>query len=413
MSDPTWRDVVVVGGGVIGLSVAWAAADAGMTVTIVDPRPGRAATWAAAGMLAPVGEAHFGEDALTTLNLAAARAWPEFARTLEAASGHPVHYLESGTLMVAVDASDQDAADQLLAYRQRLGLSARPLSASACRRHEPLLAPGIRGGADLADDHQVDNRRLVEALLVACRAHGVDLVEDPVTSVTIRGGRAVGVETGGGASYPARAVVVAAGCWSGLLGGIPERVRPPVRPVKGLTLRLQLPEAVPALQRTVRGLVHGRTCYLVPRQDGTVVVGATVEEKGFDLSVQVGAVGNLLEDARRLVPSLEEYALADTSTGLRPGSPDNAPIVGHSDVGGLILATGAYRNGILQAPATAGEVVRLLQEGDRSDDRVGPFAPFRPGRFGPRPAGGDHDRRPAGGDRDRRPTVDTNGSVRR
>jgi glycine oxidase len=399
MADPPSPDVVVVGAGVIGLSVAWQAARAGMTVTVIDPRPGRAASWAAAGMLAPVGEAHFGEDALTSLNLAAARAWPDFARTLEAASGVPVHYLESGTLMVAVDPSDQAAADDLLAYRRRLGLSAQPLSASACRRHEPLLAPGIRGGADLVDDHQVDNRRVVEALLAACRTEEVDLVDDPATAVTVRGGRAVGVKTGGGSSCTAGTVVVAAGCWSGLLGGIPDSARPPVRPVKGLTLRLQVPEAVPVLQRTVRGLVHGRTCYLVPRHDGSVVVGATVEEKGFDLSVQVGAVGDLLEDARRLIPSLEEYALTDTTTGLRPGSPDNAPIVGHTGVPGLILATGAYRNGILQAPATSFEVVRLVQEGDDADDRVGLFAPFRPGRF--RSAGG------AGG---HRPTADVNGS---
>ncbi len=399
MADPPSPDVVVVGAGVIGLAVAWQAARAGMTVTVIDPRPGRAASWAAAGMLAPVGEAHFGEDALTSLNLAAARAWPDFARTLEAASGVPVHYLEAGTLMVAVDPSDQAAADDLLAYRRRLGLSAQPLSASACRRHEPLLAPGIRGGADLVDDHQVDNRRVVEALLAACWTEGVDLVENPATAVTVRCGRAVGVETGGGSSCTAGTVVVAAGCWSGLLGGIPDSVRPPVRPVKGLTLRLQVPEAVPVLQRTVRGLVHGRTCYLVPRHDGSVVVGATVEEKGFDLSIQVGAVGDLLEDARRLIPSLEEYALTDTTTGLRPGSPDNAPIVGHTGVPGLILATGAYRNGILQAPATSFEVVRLVQEGDDADDRVGLFAPFRPGRF-----------RSAGGARGHRPTADVNGS---
>ena len=399
MADHSAPDVVVVGAGIIGLAVAWQAARAGMTVTVVDPRPGRAASWAAAGMLAPVGEAHFDEDALTSLNLAAAQEWPDFAHTLEAASGLPVHYLASGTLMVAVDPSDQAAADDLLAYRRRRGLSARPLSASDCRRHEPLLAPGIRGGADLADDHQVDNRRVVEALLVACRAHGVDLVEDRATAVTVRNGRAVGVETGGGSSRAAGAVVVAAGCWSGLLGGVPESVRPPVRPVKGLTLRLRVPEAVPRLQRTVRGLVHGRTCYLVPRHDGTVVVGATVEEKGFDLSVQVGAVGDLLEDARRLIPSLEEYALVDTSTGLRPGSPDNAPIVGHTDVPGMILATGAYRNGILQAPATSYEVVRLVQQGDDADDRVGLFAPFRPGRF-----------RPSGSRSGHRPTADINGS---
>ncbi len=381
MAAPPSHDVAIVGAGVIGLAVAWQAASAGMTVTVFDPRPGGAASWAAAGMLAPAGEAHFGEDGLTALNLAAARAWPDFARTLEVASGHPVDYVTSGTLMVAVDPSDQSAAEDILAYRHRLGLPAPRLSASDCRHHEPLLAPGVRGGADLADDHQVDNRRVIEALLTAGRTLGVDTVEEPVTSVTVRHGRAVGVETGGGVSHRAGSVVVAAGCWSGLLDGLPDSASPPVRPVKGLTLRLQLPEALPALQRTVRGLVHGRTCYLVPRRDGTLVVGATVEEQGFDVTVRAGAVGDLLDDARRLIPSVEEYALCETTTGLRPGSPDNGPIVGHSPVGGLVLATGAYRNGILQAPVTAHEVVRLLQHGDTTDDGVGPFAPFRPGRF--------------------------------
>ena len=161
-------------------------------------------------------------------------------------------------------------------------------------------------------------------------------------------------------------MVVAAGCRSGQLGGVPDRVLPPVRPVKGLTLRLRAPDHLPALRRTVRGLVHGRSCYLVPRENRTVVIGATVEEKGFDLSVSAGAVGDLLDDARRLVPSLEEYELVDTTTGLRPGSPDNAPIVGSTDIPGLVIATGHYRNGFLLAPATAHEVVGLLL-GDDAD----------------------------------------------
>ena len=184
-------------------------------------------------------------------------------------------------------------------------------------------------------------------------------------------------------------VVVAAGCRSGQLHGVPDRVLPPVRPVKGLTLRLRVPEDFPALRRTVRGLVHGRSCYLVPRENRTVVVGATVEEKGFDLTVSAGAVGDLLDDARRLVPSLEEYELVDTTTGLRPGSPDNAPIVGATDIPGLVVATGHYRNGFLLAPATAHEVVGLLRReptpsaGNRPlaprSDRSLPSRPSRPG----------------------------------
>ncbi len=385
-------DVVVVGGGVIGLSVAWQAAYAGLAVTLADPRPGRGAGWAAAGMLAPVGEAHFGEDALTALNVGAARAWPGFALALQEASGRTVHYVADGTLLIAVDPSDRAATDDLLAYRLALGLSARRLTAGQCRSSEPLLAPGIRGGAHLSEDHQVDNRCVLDALVDACTAGGVTIVEEEVDAIEVKGDAIAGVTFRHGGYRQADAVVLAAGCRSGQLRGIPDRLLPPVRPVKGLTLRLRAPAGAQTLTRTVRGLVHGRSCYLVPRRDGTVVVGATVEEKGFDLAVQAGAVGDLLDDARRLVPSLEEYELFDTTTGLRPGSPDNAPIVGATDLRGLIVATGHYRNGFLLAPVTAREVVGILTGEDASDRQagagpaggtvpLGAFAPFGPGRF--------------------------------
>jgi glycine oxidase len=205
----------------------------------------------------------------------------------------------------------------------------------------------------------------------------VTLVQDRVASVDIANGAVEGVTLAERGSRPAGSVVLAAGCRSGQLGGIPEHLLPPVRPVKGLTLRLRAPAGVPRLATTVRGLVHGRSCYLVAREDGHVVVGATVEEKGFDTAVQAGALGDLLEDARRLVPSLEEYELVDTAVGLRPGSPDNAPIVGATELKGLVLATGHYRNGFLLAPVTAQEVVDVLAGLDSS----GAFSEFGPARF--------------------------------
>jgi glycine oxidase len=386
-------DLIVVGGGVIGLAIAWEASRAGLQATVVDPLPGHGASWAAAGMLGPVGEAHFGEEALIALNLVAAKAWPGFAATLEEATGHNVGYLTTGTLMVAVDASDRLATDDALAFQLGLGLPARRLSARQARELEPLLAPGIRGGTYLPSDHQVDNRLVVSALLVAAERQGVTFVEDEVAAVNTDGARATGVTLRSGQRLPGGAVVLAAGCRSGQVDGVPEASRPPVRPVKGLTLRLRRPTSSPALRRTVRGLVRGRTCYLVPRQDGTVVVGATVEEKGFDLTVHAGSVGDLLDDARLLVPTLEEYELGDTTTGLRPGSPDNCPIVGPSDLPGLFVATGHYRNGILLAPITAATVVSMLlvdhaatvapttrPVGDPPSE-PDPFGPFGPGRF--------------------------------
>ena len=384
MATRTAEDVVVVGGGVIGLAVAWRVASAGRAVTVVDPSPGRGASWAAAGMLGPVGEAHFGEDALTRLNVAAARAWPAFADELEGASGHLVHYRAEGTLLVAADASDRAAVDDVLQYQLALGLRARRLTSPQCRAAEPLLAPGVRAGVELADDHQVDNRQVVDALLAACRALSVSFVEDEAAEVTADTTGVTGVALRWGGRLDAGSVVLAAGCQSGRVGGVPEALRPPVRPVKGLTLRLRAPGGAPRLQRTLRGLVHGRNCYLVPRPDGTVVVGATVEEKGFDLTVQAGSVAQLLDDARRLVPAIDEYELRETTTGLRPGSPDNAPIVGPTGLPGLVVATGHYRNGILLAPTTADEVVRVLE--DRGGE--GGFLGFGPDRFvrAPEPA---------------------------
>ncbi len=376
MPDPDPLDVVVVGGGVIGLSIAWRAAAAGLAVAVVDPRPGRGATWAAAGMLGPVGEAHFGEDALARANVAAARQWPAFAGDLEAASNRGVGYRRSGTVVAALDPSDRRVVDDVLGYQLSLGLSPRRLSSRECRELEPLLAPGIAGGAEFSDDHQVDNRLLVDALLAAGRQAGVTMVNDDVAAVASSSGRATGVIPSGGNPIGAGAVVIAAGCWSGQLDGIPEPLLPPVRPVKGLTVRTRASAGTPRLRRIVRGLVHGRTCYLVPRQDGTVVIGATVEEKGFDLTVQVGSVHDLLRDARTILPALDEYELVETATGLRPGSPDNAPMIGTTTMEGLIIATGHYRNGILLAPVTADAVVALLG-GRPVPDFLLPFGPDR------------------------------------
>ncbi len=375
-------DVVVVGGGIIGLAVAWRAASSGRSVAVVDPEPGRGATWAAAGMLAPVAEAHFGEEDLVRLNLTASRAWPAFARDLEAASDLPVHYRVDGTLAVAGGPSDRAATDRLLAFHRAMDLPAVRLGARACRAAEPLLAPGISGGVELPGDHQVDNRAVAVALEAACRAAGVAMVPDRVARVARSAGRVDGVVLEGGGRRTADAVVVAAGSRSGELAGLPEGWCPPVRPVRGATVRLRAPDGVPRLVRTVRALVHGRSCYLVPRDDGGLVVGATVEERGFGLDVPLGGVADLVEDARRIVPALDEYTLVDVTPGLRPGSPDNGPIVGPTPVDGLVVATGHYRNGILLAPLTAMEVVGLLDaRAARGGPRTGPFDAFRPERF--------------------------------
>ncbi|MGO9458348.1 MAG: glycine oxidase ThiO [Acidimicrobiales bacterium] len=352
-------DAIVVGGGVIGLSSAWRASQEGLRVTVVDPSPARGASWVAAGMLAPVTEATFGEEGLTRLLVAAAERWPEFAAEL----GDDIGYHRSGTVVVAADTSDRAVVDELLDFQHSLGLCAERLTASGCRELVPALAPGVRGGAHVPGDHQVDNRRLLDALLEACRDAGVGMVEEAVGSLELGGDGAVsGVTLDDGSRLRAGSVVVAAGAHSGCLGGVPVGALPAVRPVKGHIVRLRGPE--PLIDRTVRGLVHGRPCYLVPRQDGSLVVGATAEERGFDRTVQAGAVHDLLDDARTLVPGIDELELVECRAGLRPGSADNGPFVGWTAVPGLAVATGHYRNGVLLAPLTALAVAALLAGGD-------------------------------------------------
>jgi glycine oxidase len=369
----------VVGGGVIGLGIAWRAAQAGLSVTVVDQAPGRGASWAAAGMLAPVTEVHYGERPLLGLNLAAAARWPGFAVEVEEAAGRPVGYRPAGTLAVARDTDDNAALEDLYRFQLRCGLQVERLRSRECRQLEPGLAPSIRGGILAPGDHQVDNRALVEALLVACERAGVRLVEGRVAELAVEGDQVTGVVLGDGARLPAGVVVLAAGCWSGGLGGLAAEVLVPVRPVKGQLLYLRGPADQPLCQRNVRGL----EVYVVPRGDGRVVVGATVEEQGFDTRVTAGAVGDLLRAALELLPDVAELELAETVVGLRPGSPDNAPMLGPAGPEGLVVATGHYRNGILLTPVTADAIAELLATG-RVPELIAPFAP---GRFAGAPTG--------------------------
>jgi glycine oxidase len=351
-------DVVVAGGGVIGLAGAWMLARTGRRVQLVDPEPGRGAAWVAAGMLAPANEAHFGEEDLTRLLVAGAARWPPFAAALEEAAGRAIDYEPSNTVVVAADRSDRAALDQLLEFRRSIGLESRRLGASECRRLEPALSPALSGGAEVPGDHQVDNRALVAALLDACVAAGVELVPRRALGVETDGTGALrGLRTDDGEVRRTPMVVAAMGWRTSTLTGVPPGTLPALRPVKGHVLRLRGHERL--LGRTVRGLVRGRACYLVPRRDHSVVVGATMEEMGEDARVQAGAVHTLLDNARALVPGVDELELVECSVGFRPGSADNGPHVGWTGVPGLAVATGHFRNGILLTPITAEAIVAL------------------------------------------------------
>ena len=376
-------DVVVAGGGVIGTAIAWRAAAAGLDVVLVDPDRGDAASLVAAGMLAPVSEALFGEGALLRVNLLAVGRFPAFAAELENLTGHDVGLRREGTLAIAYDPGDFAALLRLTAFRRSAGLDAAELDSRACRKLESFLTPDVHGGVLFAGDWSVDNRRYAAALRAAAAIARVRIVRDRVSEVLTRDGQSRGVRLADGGDIASAVVVVAAGCASGVIDGLPGPLRTAVRPVKGQLLRLRHPEGMPpVISHTIRATVRGADVYLVPRADGEVIVGATQEERGPDRTVTAGAVHDLLHDAMSVLPVTSELILAETCAGLRPGTPDNGPIVGGGGVEGLWLATGHYRNGILMSPVTADAIVACLT----GQQPAAEWEPFTPGRFMPQQA---------------------------
>ncbi|MGW5671551.1 glycine oxidase ThiO [Micromonospora sp. NPDC003776] len=353
---PFRADVAVVGAGPVGLAVAWRCAQRGLRVVVHDPAPGSGASHVAAGMLSPVAEAYFGERELTGLLAESAARWPGFAAELAEAAGTGFGYRTDGTLVVGLTADDLAEARRLWTYQQSLGLPITPLRPSALREREPALAPRVRGGAVAPGDHQVDPRRLVAALRTAAERAGVAWRPGAVGDLS-------GVD--------ARVTVVAAGCGAAALTGLP------VRPVKGQVLRLRAPgRGAPDFRHVIRGYADGESVYLVPRDSGEVVVGATVEERA-DTEVTAGAVLRLLRAAVDLVPGLAEYDLVEASAGLRPGTPDNAPIIGPlPGRPGVLAATGHHRHGIVLTPVTADLVAELIVTGE-PDPLLAPFTPDR------------------------------------
>ena len=374
-------DAIFVGGGIVGLSCAWRAARRGARVAVLDrAEPPAGATNVAAGMLAPVGELSFGEPELLELTLASARLYPEFVAELEEATGESVGYARQGALHVALDRDEAAQLRRVHDLQRSLGLEAEWLPPRRCRELEPGLTPSFNGGVFAAGEAAVDPRALTRALVAALTAAGgvvgtgcevVDGVFDGErlrgvhirargdSSTSAAGWLATGAEAshgfirGGtaeiGGALRADAVVLCAGAWSGQADWLPEPARPPVRPVKGQVLELRAPDGEPPCRR----IVASERVYLVPRPDGRLVVGATSEEQGFDTAVLAGGVHELLREAYRLLPDVAEMELLDAIAGLRPGTPDNLPLIGPGAIDGLLLATGHYRNGILLAPLTA------------------------------------------------------------
>jgi glycine oxidase len=369
--------VAIIGAGVVGLGIAWRLAACGATVEVFDRgATGAGATYAAAGMLAACCEAEPGEEALIALGRDSQARWPAFAAELLQASGIDVELRTEGTLVVALTADDQARLHHHLVFQQKLGLPLQWITPAETRRREPHLAGKLAGAVWSPEDHQVENRKLAAALRVAAERAGASIREHtPVKQISVAGSRADGVIMGDGSKVTADVVVLAAGAWSRSIGGIAPELRPPVRPIKGQMLALRMNPAEPLINH----VIWAPGVYLVPRRDGRLIVGATVEEKAFDTTLTAGGLLTLLEAAWRTVPAIEELPVEEMWVGHRPGSRDDAPILGPGPVAGLVYATGHHRNGILLAPVTADAIARLVLNGT-----VEPaIRPFGVERFAP------------------------------
>lgn len=371
--------VIIIGGGVIGLSIGWQLAKAGCGVSIYERDcAGRSASWSAAGMLAPLAEVHFEERALLQLGSLSLQMYPEWVEALESDSRTSIGYRAEGTLIVGIDRDDTRELEHVYESQQFLNLPCKWLTGGEAREIEPLLSPKVTAAISSPSDHQVDNRLVVDALIAAYQSAGGSLYENtPVQKVEIRDAMACGVWVNG-VLEQGDVIVLAAGCWSNEIEGLPGIVKPPLRPVKGQILALQM-EAGVILEKVIRTTraKYPTDVYLVPKIDGRLVVGATCEEMGFDTRLTAGGLFELLRGAWEAVPGVYDLPITETWTGLRPGSRDNAPILGETAVENLVMATGHYRNGILLAPVTSREITSLVLTGQTSEV----IAPFQLSRF--------------------------------
>lgn len=373
------KNVIIIGGGVIGLGIGWQLAKSGLSVSIYERhRVGRAASWAAAGMLAPLSEAHTEEPELLKFGIESLALYPKWVEELGADTGISIGYRVEGTLIVGIEQDDTDQLRHLYKAQQQLGLNVQLLNGREARNIEPTLSPRVSTAIHCDTDYQVDNRLMVKALKYSYQKSRGKLYENsPVESIEVKKGIVTGIQTE--AEYVAADIVIlAAGCWSAQIAGIPDSIIPPVRPVKGQMLALQMEEGIEinTVIRTIRAK-YPTSVYLVPRTDGRLIVGATTEEMGFDTRLTVGGMFELLRGAWEAVPGVYELPILETWAGLRPGSRDNAPILGKTPVENLIYATGHYRNGILFTPITSYEITKLILTGDTSDT----IMPFQLDRF--------------------------------
>jgi glycine oxidase len=364
------QDVIVIGGGVIGCSIALSLAEAGLKVTLVERgRIGEEASWAAAGMLSPQAAAA-APSPLFELSLRSLAIYKQFSSRVAELSGVDPEYQDTGTLCVAMDEDDRLKIDLWSDWQLKSTLKLEQLDARGMRAAEPALTDRLLSGVFLPADHQIDNRRLMAGLAIAINRRGVQTIEgEEVESLVCRGNRVEGVISNG-RRLSSGTTILAAGCWSGHLI-CPADFRVEVIPARGQMLALK-GNAAP-----ISHVIHFGGCYLVPRQDGRILVGSTVEYVGYEKGLTAAGVGFLLSAAVKVIPSLSEFSIVEFWSGLRPDTADHLPVIGPSGLDNLLFATGHFRNGILLAPITARILTQVIVEGELPEIST----PFSPARF--------------------------------
>jgi glycine oxidase len=363
-------DVVVIGGGIIGCSIAWRLAQAGMKVTVLDrSEPGAEASTAAGGMLAPWGEMleprTFSDLCITSRNL-----YPHFAAEVEESSGHNTAYRSDGSLMVALDDAQEEELAAIHRRQSSQGYSLHPLTITEIQERGAELSQHVCSGLFIPDDHWIDNERLMRALLIACQRAGVRIESGcAVHKFNTKGDRVESIIAGSDSRFTAKTYVLAAGCWSGKVAeGLGVRV--PVTPCCGQMMEFEVQKDFPFVVRS------GIT-YLVPRPNCRLVVGATSENTGFEKSVTAQGLRSIIEGAVRLAPMVGKARFLRAWAGLRPDTADHLPILGYGEIENLIFATGHFRNGILLTPVTAEIIADIVLKGSTSR----PIEAYRPTRF--------------------------------
>ncbi len=364
--------IAIIGGGVIGLSIGWQLLRNGQQVEIYDSnKAGKAASWVSAGMLAPVSEAGFEEMELLNLNLESIKQFPKFAEELKEDSGIDIDFRTEGTMMIAVDRDQAEQLRRLYEFRKKIELPVEWLTGSEAREREPELSPAIKSAVWIPNDYQVDNRNLILALIEAVKKRGGTIHEHtPVESVSVTNDSISGI-TINGEEKTIKRVVLANGAWAREMKGLPDNVRPPVRPVKGQILTLRMTK-----EFTLQKVLRSPKVYFAPKKDGRLIVGATVEEKGFETFPTAGGVKYILEEAWEAVPGIYDLPLEEINVGFRPSSRDNEPIISDTPVKGLYIATGHYRHGILLTPVTAYEMAGIILN-DKPSELIKPFSLLR------------------------------------